>query len=132
MLVLDAAVLVAYFTDRARLGPRATERVTAEHRGLSAPHLIDAEVGSALRRLAAQGGLDPVKAQASLIDLANLPIQRYPHTWLLDRAWELRENFSFYDALYVALAQELEVSLLTLDARLARAAQKVAVEVELL
>ena len=46
-------------------------------------------------------------------------LQRVSHHLLAERAWELRENVSFYDALYVALAEALEAPLVTLDARLA-------------
>jgi predicted nucleic acid-binding protein len=50
-----------------------------------------------------------------------LRLQRVSHHLLADRAWELRQNVSFYDGLYVALAEALEAPLLTLDARLAKA-----------
>jgi predicted nucleic acid-binding protein len=58
-------------------------------------------------------------ARDALVDLADLPLRRAGHRGLLARAWELRENVSFYDALYIALAERLD--LLTLDARLSRA-----------
>lgn len=131
MPVLDASVLVEYVSN-GESADRARERIAANLRALYSPHLIDAEVGHALRSMAARGEIDAVDGQLALVDLADLPIQRYPHTWLLDRAWELRESFSFYDALYLALAQELEIGLLTLDARMARAAAKLSVEAELL
>lgn len=50
-------------------------------------------------------------------------LRRIDHVGLLSRAWELRHNVSFYDSLYVALAELLEAPLLTLDRRLARAAR---------
>jgi predicted nucleic acid-binding protein len=58
-------------------------------------------------------------------DLLDLPIERYGHYALIPRIWELRENFSTYDAAYIALAEaivEPGAPLLTADARLARAA----------
>jgi len=60
-------------------------------------------------------------ARAALDDLEDLPLRRAGHLGLLRRAWELRENVTFYDALYVALAERLDLSLVTLDARLASA-----------
>jgi predicted nucleic acid-binding protein len=48
-------------------------------------------------------------------------LTRYPHAALLSRVWELRENFTAYDAVYIALAETLEAPLVTTDARLARA-----------
>ena len=46
---------------------------------------------------------------------------RVPIVGMLERVWELRENLSGYDAAYVAVAETLDTSLLTADARLARA-----------
>lgn len=54
-------------------------------------------------------------------DLAQMRIERVGHGSLLGRAWELRDNLSFYDALYVALAERLDAPLITFDARLAAA-----------
>jgi predicted nucleic acid-binding protein len=48
-------------------------------------------------------------------------LQKVPHRHLIDRAWELRDNVSFYDGLYVALAEALDAPLLTLDGKLSRA-----------
>ena len=86
---------------------------------LIAPHLIDLEVVSAWRRLAAAGDLDERRAQLALGDLRALRIERVPHRTLLGRCWELRDNLTVYDAAYVALAELLNVTLLTADARLA-------------
>ena len=38
-----------------------------------------------------------------------------------ERIWELRDNLSAYDAGYVALAESLDCSLVTADARISRA-----------
>ncbi|HKT82776.1 MAG TPA: type II toxin-antitoxin system VapC family toxin, partial [Solirubrobacterales bacterium] len=86
------------------------------------PHLVDAEVGHALRGLVAARKASEEDATAALRDLTSLPLRRIVHTGLLDRAWELRHNISFYDALYISLAELLGAPLLTLDVRLARAA----------
>jgi len=56
-----------------------------------------------------------------LTDLADLPLERAPSVPLLPRCWELREKVTFHDAAYVALAELLDVPLLTADQRLARA-----------
>jgi predicted nucleic acid-binding protein len=54
--------------------------------------------------------------------LADLPLRRYPHDFLLPRIWDLRNNLTAYDAAYVALAEALDAPLLTRDRRLAAAA----------
>jgi predicted nucleic acid-binding protein len=65
--------------------------------------------------LAAQHGL-------SLIErMVLLPIERIPHTLLLRRIWELRDNVSAYDALYISLAEKFRAPLLTRDGKLASA-----------
>jgi len=67
------------------------------------------------------GAADLRRAALALADLAALPLQRAPHRALLARCWELRDNLTVYDASYAALAEALEVTLLTGDGRLARA-----------
>ncbi len=88
---------------------------------LHAPHLFEIEVASVLRRYALNGSLSPVRARLALGRLATLSISLYPHTALLPRLWELRDNVSAYDAAYIALAETLEAPLVTRDAKLARA-----------
>jgi len=88
---------------------------------LHAPHLVDVEVTHALRRLVAIGELGDDRAADARLDLDALPITRYPHAALLDRAWELRHGLSVYDAVYVSLAEALDAPLITCDRRLARA-----------
>lgn len=83
------------------------------------------EVLSALRRIVAAGDASPERADDAVIDLLDLPLERYPHDGLAPRIRALRENFSAYDATYVALAEAITdqgAPLLTADARLARAA----------
>lgn len=87
-----------------------------------APHLIDAELGNVLRKRVRQRSITPVQGNA-LLRAAGLIIGHgYPHVgWLAEAAWRLRDNVSFYDALYVALAARLTIPLVTGDRRLANA-----------
>lgn len=91
-------------------------------RTLHTPHLLDIEVAQVLRRYAMAGEIDRQRGAAALTDLADLPLRRYPHDILLPRVWELRNNLTAYDAVYVALAEALDAPLLTRDKRLAAAA----------
>lgn len=120
MKVLDASVLVEYLTDGVH-GASSRRRIESSPGWLWAPHLVDAEVGHALRRTVRLGEISAKAARAALTDLMEMRLQRVSHHLLASRAWELRENVSFYDALYIALAEELQAPLLTLDARLAEA-----------
>jgi predicted nucleic acid-binding protein len=119
VLVVDASVLVVALADDGSDGDHVRRRLRGER--LSAPELIDLEVGSVLRRQNRSGQIDDRRAEMALQDLAATPLQRAAHTKLLARCWELRQNLTFYDAAYVALAEALEVTLLTGDLRLARA-----------
>jgi predicted nucleic acid-binding protein len=84
-----------------------------------APHLLDVEVAQVVRRYAASGEIDEERGRTALADLADLPLHRYPHDFLLPRVWQLRNNLTAYDAVYVALAEVLDATLLTRDKRLA-------------
>jgi predicted nucleic acid-binding protein len=128
MPVLDASVLVELLGD----GPQAElvrERIDDEDHVLWAPHLIDAEVGHALRRSVRLGELTADAAGRALWEVDDLPLERVEHDLLVHVAWGLRDNFSFYDALYVALALMLDESLLTFDARLAGSGFDLPIEV---
>lgn len=125
MLVVDASAVAELLL---RGAPAETvARELREHDfDVHAPHLLDVEVLSALRRLVATGAASAERARQALDDLLDLRIVRYPHDVLALRMWQLRENFSAYDAAYVALAEALTdvgASLLTADARLARAVE---------
>lgn len=119
MIVVDASVLVnALIVGDAR-GAASRRRLVGED--ISAPHLIDLEVMSALRRHVTSGRLHPDRAERALWDLNRLPIERIDHVPLLNRCWELRENVTVYDAAYVATAEGFDATLVTGDERLASA-----------
>ena len=117
MIVVDASVVVTALADDGTDGDQVRERLRGER--LVAPHVIDLEVVSAWRRLAAAGALDGRRVELAMTDLAALRMERVGHTRLLGRCWELRANLTIYDAAYVALAEALDTTLLTADRRLA-------------
>lgn len=82
---------------------------------LAAPHLLDAEVTQALRRFVLRNELDSLHAEKEIHNLQDLPLERYPHSPLLKRAFNLKNNLTIYNALYVALAEGLNAQLLTRD-----------------
>ena len=120
MVVVDASVIVASLLSTAGAGALARERLRLDP-DLQVPHLLDVEVAAALRRRVRLGQTDLALATETLADLADLAALRWDHEPLLTRVWELRENVTAYDAVYVALAEALDAPLVTSDARLARA-----------
>jgi predicted nucleic acid-binding protein len=124
MLVVDASAIAELLLGRPP-GESVARQLREHGFDLHAPHLLDVEVLSALRRVVVAGDASPGRAEAAVADLVDLPIERYGHYELIPRIWELRDNFSTYDAAYVALAEAIVddgAPLLTADARLARAA----------
>jgi len=124
MLVVDASAVAELLLCRPP-GEAVARHLREDAFDLHAPHLLDVEVLSAVRRVVAAGDASPARATEAVADLADLPIERYGHYELIPRIWELRENFSAYDATYIALAEAIAddgAALLTADARLARAA----------
>lgn len=88
---------------------------------MAAPDLMRIEVLSAIRRLVGRKTLRIAEAELALRSLTALRVSVYPTAPLLDRAWDLRDNLTPYDACYVALAEALDCPLLTADERLSRA-----------
>lgn len=120
MAVVDATVLVEYLADASR-AELAREQLGRHRHRLWAPHLVDAEVGHALKRHVRHGDLEADDAEHALDELIAMELNRVEHAALLPRAWELRDNLSFYDALYVALAEAIGQPLITFDGRIAKA-----------
>lgn len=86
-----------------------------------APSLLGVEVAAALRGLVLGRHTTPERASIALTDLVSADVTSHDPTPLLARAWELRSNLTPYDAVYVALAEVLDATLVTADARIARA-----------
>jgi predicted nucleic acid-binding protein len=91
-------------------------------RSSHARHLLDVEVTHALRRLLLTGRLTELSARRALRDFAVMGLKRRPHRALLGRGLALRDQLTAYDAVCVAVAEVTGATLLTRDARLARAA----------
>lgn len=120
MLVVDASCLYEVLADSpAAESIRARLATDDDH---AAPHLVDAEVLGVIRRHHLDGALDGTAAAQAVEDLRAWPGQRFGHRGLLSRAWDLRASIRSWDALYVALAEVLDATLVTTDRRLAAAA----------
>ncbi len=121
MIVVETSALVEVLL-RTPSATRIEARLFAPGETLHVPHLIDVECAQVMRRLAANENIGADRGHRALIDLADMPLRRYPHDILLPRVWELRHNLTAYDAVFVALAEILGATLITGDRRIATAA----------
>jgi predicted nucleic acid-binding protein len=121
VIVVDASVILEILLATPEAATLA-DRLFAEGETLHAPHLLDLEVAQVLRRYFLLSRLDAERGRTALEYLAGLPVARYPHSALLPRIWELRHNFTAYDAAYLALAEALAAPLITRDGALASSA----------
>jgi predicted nucleic acid-binding protein len=118
VIVLDASAAIEMLL-RTATGRHVEARVFSRPESLHAPHLIDLEVAQVLRRNAAAGTIAPARGKQALQALRDVALVRYPHQVFLERIWQLRDNFTAYDAAYIALAEALAATLLTCDRNLA-------------
>ena len=123
MIVVDASAVIEWVLQTPK-GAQVEVRIfrkSGESPRLHAPHLLDVEVAQVLRRHVTKGFVSEARGQTALDDFLQIPLLRYPHDVLLPRVWELRKNLTAYDAVYVALAEALDMPLLTCDANIAGA-----------
>lgn len=113
--IADASVTVAYL-----LGEASDAERGAMLGDVHAPALVDVEVTQTLRGLLRAAKIDLRTAELARGELAQLSVRRHPDAHLLRRCWELRDVCTTYDALYVALAEALDATLVTRDGRLVR------------
>jgi len=127
VIVIDASVVLEVLLATPDALP-LQNRLFAKKQSLHAPHLLDLEVAQVLRRYFLAGRLTADRGATALEYLFGFPITRYPHDLFLPRVWELRHNFTAYDAAYLALAEALDAPLLTRDRALAFAGHTAKVE----
>lgn len=120
MIVPDASIILDLLLN-SPAARRIKSRLFDADETLHAPALLDLEVAQVLRRYAARHTISPERGRAALALLEQFPIARYAHEPLLSRIWELRANFTAYDAAYIALAEGLDATFLTRDTRAAAA-----------
>ncbi len=122
MTVLDTSVVIDFLLGDG-VAAEVEELLVGEG-AAAAPDLLVFEVLAVLRRAVLRQKLDPARAQGAIDDLGDLPIELFATLPLRRRAWELRENLTAADALFVALAEHLDEPLATSDRGLASAARE--------
>lgn len=119
-LVVDASVVASALVDTGPVGRWAEDRLAGDR--LAAPHLMPAEAANVLRRAELRDEVSVDVAAIAYADLFDLSVELFAFEPFAGRVWQLRDNITPYDAWYVALAEYLDSSLVTLDRRLAAAA----------
>ena len=119
MVVVDASVIISTLVDVGREGQWAEAAVADGI--LIGPELILVEASNILRRLEQAGEISQQEATNAHGDLLQLDMELFPFAPFAERVWALRNNLTCYDAWYVALAEEFDCPLITLDKRLSRA-----------
>ncbi len=120
MIVADASAILELLL-QSDAASAIESRLFAGGEAIHVPALLDLEVAQVLRRYVLRADMTAARAGMALDLLQGFPMERHLHESLLGRIWELRENFTVYDACYVALAEGLRATLVTCDARLAKA-----------
>jgi len=119
MIVLDASLVIELLGSGDRTHALRS-RLAEVDDSYAVPHLLDVEVTSALRSLVSGRRMEGRRAAELLEDLAALPAVRCEHLPLLERMWELRHNFTAYDATYIALAESIDAILCTCDEKMSK------------
>lgn len=121
-LVVDASAWIEILCGKFRSATVRSCILSSGH--VHVPALCDVEVVAGLRKLVSRSTLTPTDGVLALDQYLAAPIQRHDHETLLPHVFDLRDNFTAYDATYVVLAHALNATLATFDRRLARAARE--------
>lgn len=118
MIVVDASALIELLLKEPS-APRIEEYIFIRGETLHVPHLIDVEAAQVIRRHVFRGQISESRGLQAIEDLTELALIHHSHTFLLPRVWELCQNLTAYDAIYVTLAEFLRAPLITRDSKLA-------------
>jgi predicted nucleic acid-binding protein len=118
-LVCDASAVVTVLLDSGAAGSWLAQRMASAQ--LCAPAVLPFECANVIRRHELGGLISADQAAQAHLDLLDLPVELWPYEAVAERVWDLRDNLTAYDAAYVALAEAVGATLVTLDRRIGRA-----------
>ena len=113
--VVDASIVVKWFLPEVHA--EAAKRLLDTTHDLLAPDLVWSELGNVLWKKLRRGQLERAQARAVLEDLRRYPLRIAAAEPLAGPALEIATDLgrSFYDCLYLALAQREDSALVTAD-----------------
>lgn len=114
MIVIDASAIVELLF-KTKAGEKIADIIFKNTSNIVAPELLNIEVLQVVRKFRKSREISNERAREFFDDFVSLPIKYYPHSFLLKRIWELKENFTAYDSTYIALAELLNAPLITTD-----------------
>ncbi len=120
-VVLDASAAVEIILNTVN-GQQLKARVATDD--VWVPEHFYIETAGVFRRMQINNAITVTDAEAAFAELIALRATRAQIKTLLPTAWALRDNITIADAVYVVLAQQLAVPLVTGDNRLTRAPAK--------
>ena len=113
ILVLDASAVINLV--RGSVASSDLTRLLDPRTTLAAPEILPVEFVSVMRRLLRRQVLEEERAREAFDDYRDLRIRLFGHEPYIERMWELRDQLTAYDAAYLALAEGLNATLVTLD-----------------
>lgn len=117
MIVVDASATAEALVFRTQIALRCRRRIWSAPE-LHVPGILKVEVTAALRGLLLGRKISGETAGVARRDLSWLEVTMHPFEPYADRVWELRNNATVYDAWYLAVAERMDMPLVTTDARL--------------
>ena len=119
VIVVDSSALISSLVDLE--DGKWVRGYTSGGTIINCPSFIQVECANGLRRLERVGTVSSAMAVFAINQMLELDIRLFPFAPYAARIWELRHNLTAYDAWYVALAEDLDCPLVTLDRRISRA-----------
>jgi predicted nucleic acid-binding protein len=113
LIILDASAVIEFLL-RANSVPTLSHAI-AESEIIACPMILDFEILNTLRRQVQEKIVTLERAEQAMVIYNDLPLERYNTFLLSDKIWQLRNNFTAYDASYIALSELLAVPLYTKD-----------------